>query len=86
MDCTMESHNYNLLLMHGDAIRLAQLPPGPYVNDGLDNGVAIVVNKGEGPGLVGNGERELVVVHQADLLYLTRVVDIVQQHSVTQHL
>lgn len=58
----------------------------PDMDNGLNDGVAVVVYEGERPGLVGDGERELVVVDEADLLDLAGVVHIVQQHGVAQHL
>ena len=36
---------FYLLLMYGDAVRLTQLPPRANVNDGLHDGITIVVDK-----------------------------------------
>ena len=55
------------------------------MNYALNDGITIVVDKGQGPGLVGDGQGELVVVHQADLLNLTGVVHVVQEDSDAKH-
>ena len=55
------------------------------MNYALNNRITIVVDKGQGPGLVGNGQGELVVVHQADLLNLAGVVHVVQEDGDAQH-
>ena len=55
------------------------------MNYALNNGITIVVDKGQGPGLVGDGQGELVVVHQADLLNLAGVVHVVQEDGDAQH-
>ena len=47
------------------------------MNYALNDGITIVVDKGQGPGLVGDGQGELVVIHQADLLNLAGVVRVV---------
>ena len=73
--------------MYGNTVRLRQLPAGSNMNNTLHYGVAVVVDKGERPRLVGDGQGELVVVHQAHLLNLAGVVHVVQQHCcVTQYL
>ena len=51
----------------------------PDVNYALHDGVAIVVNEWERSGLVSDGQRELVVVHQTNFLNLRRVVDVVEK-------
>ena len=55
------------------------------MNYALNNGITIVVDKGQRPGLVGNGQGELVVVDQADLLNLASVVHVVQKDGDAQH-
>jgi len=56
------------------------------MNDALYDGVAVVVDEGERPGLVGDGQRELVVVDQADFFDLGCVVDVVEEAGDAQHL
>ena len=46
--------------------------------------VAVVVDERERPTLIGDGERELVVVHQANFLDLGSVINVVQKDGVTQ--
>ena len=55
------------------------------MNYALNNRITIVVDKGQGPGLVGDGQGELVVIHQADLLNLAGVVHVVQEDGDAQH-
>ena len=55
------------------------------MNYALNDGITIVVDKGQGPGLVGDGQGELVVIHQADLLNLAGVVHVVQEDGDAQH-
>ena len=55
------------------------------MNYALNNGITIVVDKGQGPGLVGDGQGELVVIHQADLFNLAGVVHVVQKDGDAQH-
>lgn len=54
----------------GDGVGLGQLPARADVDDGPDDGLALLVHEGERGALVGNGQGELVLVHQADLLDL----------------
>ena len=49
------------------------------MNDALHDGIAIVVNEGQRSGLVCDGQRELIVVHQTNFLDLGRVVDVVEK-------
>ena len=56
------------------------------MDDALHDGVAIVVDEGQGARLVGDGQRELVVIDQADFLDLRGVVDIVKEASDAQDL
>ena len=44
------------------------------------------MDEGQGPRLVGNGQRELVVVDEAHLLNLAGVVHVVEQDGVAQNL
>jgi hypothetical protein len=55
------------------------------MNYALNDRITIVVDKGQGPGLVGDGQGELVVIHQADLLNLAGVVHVVQEDGDAQH-
>ena len=55
------------------------------MNYALNDRITIIVDKGQGPGLVGDGQGELVVVHQADLLDLAGVVHVVQEDGDAQH-
>lgn len=68
-----------------DGVGLRQLPAGSDVDDGLDDGVALLVHEGERRALVGHGEGELALVHQADLFYLGGVVDVVEEDGLAQH-
>ena len=52
--------------LHG-TYRLRELPASAYVDNRLHNVVAVVVDEGEGSSLVGDGQRELVVVHKTHL-------------------
>ncbi len=73
--------------MYSNTVGLWQLPAGPDMYNTLHYGVAVVVDKGQRPRLVGDGQGELVVVHEAHLLDLAGVVHVVQQHRcVTQYL
>ena len=49
--------------MYSNTVRLRQLPAGPDMYNTLHYGVAVVVDEGQRPRLVGDGEGELVVVH-----------------------
>ncbi len=71
--------------MNGYGVRLSELPAGADVDDGLNNVLAIVVNETEGRELVGNGDGELVVVHQADFFDFGGVVDIVEEDLVADY-
>lgn len=53
-----------------DGVGLGQFPPRPDVDDGLDDGVTLLVHEGEGRALVGHGQSELALVDQTDLLDL----------------
>ena len=55
------------------------------MNYALNDGITIVVDKGQGPGLVGDGQGELVVIHQADFLNLAGIVHVVQEDGDAQH-
>lgn len=63
--------------MDGDRIRLAQFPPIPDMDDCLYDAVAVVVDEAQRAALVGDRQRELVVVDEANFLDLGRVIDIV---------
>ena len=52
----------------------------------LHDGVTVVVDEGQGSRLVGDGQRELVVVDQADFLDLGGVVDVVEEAGDAQDL
>lgn len=53
--------------VHCDRVRLGQLPPGPDVDDGLYYTVTVIVDEAEGSTLIGDGQCELVVIHQTHL-------------------
>lgn len=67
-----------------DGVRLRELPACSDVDDGVHDGIALLVHEGEWCALVGDGERELVLVNQADLLDLRGVVDIVEEDGLAQ--
>lgn len=69
----------------GDGVGLRQLPARADVDDGPDDGLALLVHEGERGALVGDGQGELVLIHQADLLDLRGVVDVVEEHGLAQH-
>lgn len=69
----------------GDGVGLGQLPARADVDDGPDNGFTLLVHEGEWGALVGNGQGELVLIHQADLLDLGGVVDVIEEHGLAQH-
>ena len=56
------------------------------MDDALHDGVTIVVDEGQGARLVGDGQRELVVIDQANFLDLRGVVDVVEEAGDAQHL
>lgn len=67
-----------------DGIGLRQFPAGPDVDDGLDDGVALLVHERERRALVGHGEGELALVHQADLFDLRGVVDVIEEDRLAE--
>ena len=80
-------HLWSNFLMYSNTVRLRQLPAGSDMYNTLHYGVAVVVDEGQRPRLVGDGEGELVVVHETHLLNLAGIVHVVQQHRcVTQYL
>ena len=46
---------------------LWELPASAYVDDCLHDVVTVIVDEGEGSCLIGNGQRELVVIHKTNL-------------------
>ena len=58
---------YLLLLCVCNTHRLRELPASADVNDGLDDAVTVVMNEAQWSTLVGNSQRELVVINQAHL-------------------
>lgn len=69
----------------GDGVGLGQLPARADVDDGPDDGLTLLVHEGQRGALVGNGQGELVLIHQADLLDLRGVVDVIEEHGLAQH-
>lgn len=67
-----------------DGVGLRELPARADVDDGVHYSLALLVHEGERRSLVGDGQRELVLVHQADLLDLRGVINIVEDHVLTQ--
>lgn len=63
--------------MLGDGVGLRQLPPRPDVDDGADDGFALLVHEGERRALVGDGQGKLVLIDQTDLLNFGGVVYII---------
>lgn len=53
-----------------DGVGLRELPACADVDDGVYDCLALLVHEGEWRALVGDGQSELVLVHQADLLDL----------------
>lgn len=71
--------------MLGDGVGLRQLPACADVDDGLDDGVTLLVHECERRALVGHGEGELALVHQADFFYLRGVIDIIQEDGLAKY-
>ena len=67
-----------------NGIGLGQFPAGANVNDRLDDVVTVVVNERQRTRFVGDGQGELVVIDQTDFFDLRGVVDVVQQHAVSE--
>lgn len=67
-----------------DGVGLRELPARADVDNGVYDCLAFLVHKGERRALVGDGQRKLVLVHQADLLDLRGVVDIVEKDGLAQ--
>ena len=51
------------------------------MNNTLDNGIAIIVDKGQGSGFIGNGQGELVVIYQTNFFDFAGVVNIVEENG-----
>lgn len=68
-----------------DGVWLRQLPARSDVDDGLDDGVALLVHERERRALVGHGEGELALVHKADLFNLRGIVDVVEEDGLAEH-
>ncbi|KAG9341392.1 hypothetical protein JZ751_019199 [Albula glossodonta] len=64
----------------GDGVRLRQLPARADVDDGMDDCLALLVHEGQRRALVGDGQGELVLVHQADLFDFRGVFEGVVKH------
>ena len=53
-----------------DRVGLRQLPACPYMDDGLDDGVTLLVHECKRCALIGHCEGELALIHETNLLNL----------------
>lgn len=53
--------------MNCDGVGLGKFPARADVDDVVNDVVTVIVDEGERPRLVGDGQRELVIIHQTNL-------------------